>query len=65
MTTKAHRFELIETMRADSQGQIPLLAGHLQRLQASAQKLGFDWPGALAVEQAIKVGQNSWPHEIF
>ncbi|MFZ4708811.1 MAG: aminotransferase class IV [Zwartia sp.] len=54
MTMNAHRFELIETMRADSQGQIPLLAGHLQRLQASAQMLGFSWPGSAAVEQAIK-----------
>jgi len=54
MTTNAHRFELIETMRADSQGQIALLARHLQRLQASAQKLGFGWPGPVAVEQAIK-----------
>jgi 4-amino-4-deoxychorismate lyase len=54
MTTNAHCFELIETMRADSQGQIPLLAGHLQRLQASALSLGFNWPGAIAVEQAIK-----------
>ena len=54
MTTNTHCFELIETMRADSRGQIPLLAGHLQRLQASAQGLGFNWPGAVAVEQAIK-----------
>lgn len=54
MTQNAHRFELIETMRADSQGQIPLLGGHLQRLQASAQSLGFSWPGPVAVEQAIK-----------
>ena len=54
MTTNAHRFELIETMRADSQGQLPLLAGHLQRLQGSAQKLGFKWPGRSAVEQAIQ-----------
>lgn len=53
MTTNAHRFELIETMRADAQGQIPLLAGHLQRLQASAQGLGFSWLGSGAVEQAI------------
>ena len=53
MTTNTHRFELIETMRADSLGQIPLLAGHLQRLQASAQKFGFSWPGSAAAEQAI------------
>ncbi len=54
MTTNAHHFELIETMRADSQGQIPLLVGHLQRLQASALGLGFNWPGRVAVEQAIQ-----------
>lgn len=54
MTTNAHRFELIETMRADSQGQIPMLVGHLQRLQASALNLGFNWPGRVAVEQTIQ-----------
>lgn len=53
MTTNTHRFELIETMRANSLGQIPLLAGHLQRLQASALKLGFSWPGSAAADQAI------------
>ncbi len=54
MTTNAQRIELIETMRADSQGQIPLLVGHLQRLQASALSLGFSWPGHDAVEKAIQ-----------
>jgi 4-amino-4-deoxychorismate lyase len=54
MNTERHRFELIETMRADSQGQIPRLAGHLQRLQASALNLGFHWPGRVAVEQEIQ-----------
>jgi 4-amino-4-deoxychorismate lyase len=54
MTTNAHRFELIETMHADSQGQIPLLVGHLQRLQTSAQSLRFKWPGRVAVEQQIQ-----------
>ena len=54
MNTERHRFELIETMRADSQGQIPMLAGHLQRLQASAQNLGFTWPGRVAIEQEIQ-----------
>ena len=54
MTTNAHRFELIETMRADSQGQIPMLVGHLQRLQASALNLGFNWPGQVAVEKTIE-----------
>jgi 4-amino-4-deoxychorismate lyase len=54
MTTNAHRFELIETMRADSQGQIPMLVRHLQRLQTSALSMGFNWPGRVAVEQAIQ-----------
>ena len=54
MTPNARRFELIETMRADSQGQIPMLAGHLKRLQASAMNLGFHWPGPVAVGQAIQ-----------
>ena len=54
MNTERHRFELIETMRADSQGQIPMLAGHLQRLQASALNLGFNWPGHVAVDQEIQ-----------
>ncbi|PHY07491.1 MAG: aminotransferase [Alcaligenaceae bacterium] len=54
MTTNAHRFELIETMRADSQGRIPMLLGHLLRLQTSALSLGFNWPGRVTVEQAIQ-----------
>lgn len=54
MNTDHHRFELIETMRADSQGRIPLLVEHLQRLQTSAMRLGFRWPGHVAVEQAIQ-----------
>ncbi len=54
MNNECHRFELIETMRADSQGQIPLLVGHLQRLQTSALSIGFNWPGRVAVEQAIQ-----------
>ena len=54
MNNECHRFELIETMRADSQGQIPLLVGHLQRLQTTALSIGFNWPGRVAVEQAIQ-----------
>lgn len=54
MNIEHQRIELIETMRADSQGQIPLLIGHLQRLQASALSLGFSWPGHGAVEKAIQ-----------
>jgi 4-amino-4-deoxychorismate lyase len=36
---------LIETMRADALGQIPLLAAHLQRLHGSAQSLNYPHPG--------------------
>ena len=54
MKAKHHRFELIETMRANWQGQITHLVGHLGRLQASALRLGFTWPGHLVAEQAIK-----------
>jgi len=53
MTTNAQRFELIETMRADSQGQISLLTGHLQRLHTSALTLGFDWPGHSTIEKVL------------
>lgn len=34
-------FELIETVRADGDGRMPLLEGHLARLRASAEGLGF------------------------
>lgn len=34
-------FDLLETMRADGEGSIPLLERHLARLSASAQNLGF------------------------
>lgn len=36
---------LIETMRADAAGQIPLLAAHLERLRGSAQALNYPHPG--------------------
>lgn len=44
---------LIETMRADSQGIIVLLANHLQRLRQSAQALGFIYPGDDVITAAI------------
>ncbi|MBZ8142251.1 aminodeoxychorismate synthase, component I [Rubrivivax gelatinosus] len=34
-------FELIETVRADGEGRLPLLDRHLARLRASAEELGF------------------------
>ena len=33
--------ELIETLRVDADGQIPLLELHLERIKASAAELGF------------------------
>ena len=45
--------DLIETMRADAQGVVALLSGHLRRLEQSAHTLGHVWPGQLAVESAI------------
>ena len=41
MTQGAARFDLIETMRFTPDDGIPLLELHLERLQASAQQLGF------------------------
>ena len=46
--------DLIETMRADAQGVVALLSGHLRRLEQSAHTLGHVWPGQLAVESAIQ-----------
>jgi len=39
-------FELIETLRANADGSVPLLAHHLARLQASCAALGYAWDGA-------------------
>ena len=38
---RAPAFDLIETMRFDPEEGIPLLEGHLARLSASAQEMGF------------------------
>lgn len=40
---------LIETMRLDKKGQVALLAYHLQRMQKSAQALGFTYSQADAI----------------
>ncbi|QAA92598.1 aminotransferase class IV [Pollutimonas thiosulfatoxidans] len=39
--------QLIETLRVDPGGAMPLLAGHRERLRASCQALGFRWPADL------------------
>ena len=54
MITDAQNLELIETMCADSQGQITLLDGHFNRLEASAKRLGFSWPGRTAITHALR-----------
>ncbi|MVW70084.1 aminotransferase class IV family protein [Bordetella sp. 15P40C-2] len=43
--------ELIETMRVQADGSIPLLSRHLARLQASCTALGFVWPGVPNLER--------------
>ncbi len=45
---------LIETMRADAHGMIPLLDIHLNRLEASARQLNYGWPGREAVCHVIQ-----------
>ncbi|MBF0428805.1 MAG: bifunctional anthranilate synthase component I family protein/class IV aminotransferase, partial [Magnetococcales bacterium] len=43
-------FDLIETFLVDGQGNVPKLARHLARMQASALALGFEWDDAQAKE---------------
>lgn len=45
---------LIETMRLEAGAHIPLLEGHLQRLQRSCSELGYAWPGAVEVREQLK-----------
>jgi len=44
---------LIETMRADAAGQMPLLAAHLKRLRDSAQTLKYPHPGDETITAAL------------
>lgn len=44
---------LIETMRVEIGGQIPLLQGHLVRLRRSCSELGYVWPGSATVSGRI------------
>jgi len=48
----ALRPALIETLRSDDAGTIPLLARHLQRLEASARTLGYPCP-RVEIEHAL------------
>ncbi len=45
---------LIETMRADALGTIPLIELHLDRLEASARALNYAWPGREAVRHLVE-----------
>ena len=50
--------ELIETILVEASGNVPLLARHLKRLEASCQALGYAW-GGRAVEGDILVAVMS------
>lgn len=45
--------QLIETIRVEPGRNVPLLAGHWQRLERSCMALGYTWPGA-ALIQAVQ-----------
>ncbi len=46
--------ELIETMRAESNGIIPLIEYHLNRLEESARQLNYAWPGREKIRHTIE-----------
>lgn len=50
---------LIETMRAEPRHALPLLEGHMARLQRSCLALGFRWPGEDAVRRRIDATLSS------
>ena len=54
-------FELFETVLATADGRLPLLAGHLRRLQRSAELLGFalDLPRARAALESAAAGHGA------
>lgn len=45
---------LIETMRIEVGGGMPLLEGHLQRLRRSSLTLGHVWPGAAPIRERLR-----------
>lgn len=45
---------LIETMRIEVGGGMPLLEGHLQRLRRSSLTLGHIWPGATPIRERLR-----------
>ena len=59
--------ELLETMLCRHGRELPLLGRHLLRLKASADTLGFKWPGQARIERALREavsekakGQGDW-----
>ena len=59
--------ELLETMLCRHGRELPLLGRHLMRLKATADALGFGWPGQANIERAIRHavsekanGQGDW-----
>lgn len=51
--TERQNIQLIETMRVEPDGTLPLLACHMRRLAASCQALGHAQPGA-ALDAALR-----------
>lgn len=45
--------QLIETMRVESGGHMPLLTGHIARLHRSSQQLAYVWPGEGAIRHQV------------
>lgn len=45
--------QLIETMRVEIGGRMPLLDGHLERLRRSCNELGYVWPGVEALHGQV------------
>lgn len=67
MTSTPAGTELIETMLCRHGRELPLLGRHLMRLSATADALGFGWPGQTHIEQTIRLtlaekakGQGDW-----
>src|SRR5690554_3730225 len=62
-TTSPH---LIETMRVEPGAAIPLLEGHLARLQHSSETLGYRWPGETTIRAELThalaglAGEQTW-----
>lgn len=55
----AHAPSLIETMRREPGGNIPLLELHLQRLRRSCEALGYAWPGGAAIRSRIAAASGN------